>query len=50
MILNFTSHKRCVGLGPIAELEPLRGLHQQNVLAVDPKTRRPLGLMYQRLY
>jgi hypothetical protein len=44
--LNFTSHRHCVGLGPIGRGE-LRGLHQQNVLAVDPVTRRPLGLLYQ---
>ena len=44
--LNFTSHAHCEGLGPIGRGE-MRGLHQQNVLAVDPRTRRPLGLMYQ---
>ena len=44
--LNFTSHPHCQGLGPIGRGE-MRGLHQQNVLAVDPNTRRPLGLMYQ---
>jgi len=44
--LNFTSHTHCQGLGPIGRGD-LRGLHQQNVLAVDPVTRRPLGLMYQ---
>ena len=44
--LNFTSHAHCEGLGPIGRGD-MRGLHQQNVLAVDPKTRRPLGLMYQ---
>jgi hypothetical protein len=47
MVLNFTSHKQCQGLGPIGE-GTLRGLHQQNVLAFDPATRRPLGLMYQK--
>lgn len=44
--LNFTSHVHCQGLGPIGRGE-LRGLHQQNVLAVDPVRRRPIGLMYQ---
>lgn len=44
--LNFTTHPHCEGLGPIGRGE-MRGLHQQNVLAVDPLTRRPLGLMYQ---
>lgn len=44
--LNFTSHPRCEGLGAIGRGD-MRGLHQQNVLAVDPHTRRPLGLMYQ---
>lgn len=50
MVLNFSSHKACVGLGPIGEGKGLMGLHQQNVLAVDPIRRRPLGLMYQRHY
>ena len=45
--LNFTAHRCCEGLGPIGHGGKLRGLHQQNVLAVDPSTRRPLGLMYQ---
>lgn len=45
--LNFTSHVQCAGLGPIGRGD-MRGLHQQNVLAVNPQTRRPLGLMYQR--
>jgi hypothetical protein len=45
--LNFTSHPRCEGLGPIGRGD-MRGLHQQNVLAVDSLTRRPLGLMYQK--
>jgi hypothetical protein len=49
-VLNFSSHTACIGLGPIGEHEALRGLHQQNVLAVDPVARRPLGLMYQRHY
>jgi len=48
MVLNLTPHKNCQGLGPIGEGGRLRGLHQQNVLAVDPGTRRPLGLMYQQ--
>jgi len=46
--LNFTTHAQCEGLGPIGHGDTLRGLHQQNVLAVDPATRRPLGLMYQQ--
>lgn len=46
--LNYTSHSHCDGLSPIGGLGSPRGLHQQNVLAVDPFTRRPLGLMYQR--
>ncbi len=46
--LNYSSHMHCEGLGPIGRGNGLRGLHQQNVLAVDPRTRRPLGLMYQR--
>jgi len=46
--LNFTSHAHCQGLGSIGSGPHQRGLHQQNVLAVDPVTRRPLGLMYQR--
>jgi len=45
--LNFTSHVHCEGLGPIGRGD-MCGLHQQNVLAVDPQTRRPLGLMYQK--
>ncbi len=50
MVLNFTSHTACAGLGPIGEGNGLMGLHQQNVLAVDPVRHRPLGLMYQRHY
>ena len=46
--LNYTSHHHCEGLSPIGGAGSPRGLHQQNVLAVDPFTRRPLGLMYQR--
>lgn len=49
-VLNYTSHAACVGLGPIGRHGRLCGLHQQNVLAVDPATRRPLGLMYQKHY
>lgn len=45
--LNFTQHVHCRGLGPIGHGGQLRGLHQQNVLAVDPTTGQPLGLMYQ---
>lgn len=45
--LNFTTHLHCEGLGPIGRGD-MRGLHQQNVLAVDPLTRLPLGLMYQK--
>lgn len=44
--LNYTSHVHCEGLGPIGRGD-MRGLHQQNVLAVDPCRRRPLGLIYQ---
>jgi len=46
--LDFTKHVHCQGLGPIGGGHGLRGLHQQNVLAVDPVLRRPLGLLYQR--
>lgn len=46
--LNFTDHSHCEGLGPIGSGSPLRGLHQQNVLAIDSASRLPLGLMYQR--
>jgi hypothetical protein len=49
-VLNFTSHAACEGLGPIAANPRLRGLHQQTVLAADPRSCRPLGLMYQQLY
>ena len=44
--LNFTSHPHCEGLGLMGRGD-MRGLHQQNVVAVDPQSRRPLGLMYQ---
>ena len=50
MVLNFTSHTACTGLGPIGTDQGLMGLHQQNVLAVDPVRQRPLGLMYQKHY
>lgn len=46
--LDFSSHVHCEGLGPIAQGGYFRGLHQQNVLAVDPSTGHPVGLMYQR--
>ena len=46
--LNYTLHSHCEGLGPIGHGGQMRGLHQQNVPAVDPCTRRPLGLLYQR--
>ena len=46
--LNFTMHVHCQGLSPIGHGGKMQGLHQQNVLAVDPMTARPLGLMYQR--
>lgn len=45
--LNFTTHPHCEGLGPIGRGR-MRGLHQQNVLAVDPAARLPIGLMYQK--
>jgi len=47
-VLDFTSHLHCEGLGPIGGGPQMQGLHQQNVLAMDPATRRPIGLMYQR--
>jgi len=47
-VLDFTSHVHCEGLGPIGGDPWMQGLHQQNVLAMDPATRRPIGLMYQR--
>lgn len=46
MQINLTSHSACQGLGPIGR-GSLRGLHQQNVLAVAPDSRQPLGLLYQ---
>jgi hypothetical protein len=33
-VLNFSTHAACTGLGPIGDAEGLKGLHQQNVLAV----------------
>jgi len=47
MELNFTRHTRTRGLAPIGNGMG-RGLHQQDVLAVDPVQKVPLGLMYQR--
>jgi hypothetical protein len=44
---NFTSHVKTEGLGSVGAKGGF-GLHQQNILAVDPKTGRSLGLMYQR--
>jgi hypothetical protein len=46
--LNFTTHKACKGLAPIGQGNGLRGLHQQNMLAVDPLNHRLLGLIYQQ--
>lgn len=46
--LDFTSHIHCEGLGPIGPDSKMQGLHQQNVLAIDPQTRGLLGLIYQR--
>jgi len=48
MVLNLSTHAACEGLGPIGHKKRLKGLHQQNVLAVDPAAKRPLGLIYQR--
>ena len=45
--LNLTKHPACKGLGPIGHGEGIRGMHQQNVLAVDAATGLPLGLMLQ---
>ena len=47
-VLNLSGHAHCEGLGPIGHGKELSGLHQQNVLAVDPVQHRPLGLMYQQ--
>jgi hypothetical protein len=47
MELDFTYHERTEGLAPIGNGGG-RGLHQQNVLAVDPARSVPIGLMYQR--
>lgn len=45
--LDFTYHTKTRGLAPIGNGGG-RGLHQQNVLAVDPARKVPIGLMYQR--
>lgn len=45
--LDFTYHLKTRGLAPIGNGGG-RGLHQQNVLAVDPARKVPIGLMYQR--
>lgn len=45
--LDFTYHERTQGLAPIGNGGG-RGLHQQNVLAIDPVRSVPIGLMYQR--
>ena len=45
--LDFTHHERTRGLAPIGNGGG-RGLHQQNVLAIDPVRGVPIGLMYQR--
>lgn len=47
MELNFTDHRKTEGLAPVGKGNTF-GLHQQNVLAVDPASKHPLGLMYQR--
>lgn len=47
-VLDFTSHIHCEGLGPIGPDPKMQGLHQQNVLAIDPQTRGLIGLIYQR--
>ena len=43
--LNLTDPLHCEGLGPIGHGGVLRGLHQQNVLAIDPGTRRPASTL-----
>lgn len=45
--LDFTFHAKTRGLAPIGNGGG-HGLHQQNVLAVDPTRKVPIGLMYQR--
>ncbi|MCP4594246.1 MAG: IS4 family transposase [bacterium] len=45
--LDYTRHAKTEGLGPVGTGR-CQGLHQHNVLAADPQTRRPLGLMYQQ--
>jgi hypothetical protein len=47
---NLTGHQACEGLGPIGSGGKQRGLHQHSVLSMDPTTRRPLGLMYQKFH
>lgn len=44
--LSFLGHFKTEGLGPIHSESDL-GLHQLNVLAVDPATKRPFGLAWQ---
>jgi len=45
--LDFTFHVKTRGLASIGNGGG-QGLHQQNVLAVDPVGKVPIGLMYQR--
>lgn len=45
--LAFTLHALAEGLAPVGTGRG-RGLHQQNILAVDAVRGRPLGLLYQR--
>ncbi len=45
--LDFTYHQRTRGLAPIDNGGGC-GLHQQNVLAIDPVRGVPIGLRYQR--
>lgn len=47
--LDFTSHKRLQGIGPIGN-ELGRGFLQHNSLAVLPQPRQVLGLAYQQLH
>lgn len=44
--LSYVGHIQTQGLGPIHDAKDL-GLHQLNVLAVDPATQRPIGLAWQ---
>lgn len=48
-VLSYTSHVKTKGLGPIQDEDQL-GLHQLNMLAINPDTKRPIGLMHQHLY